>query len=87
MYIHIYDHVQLFVHLTISLIFEHCSLIQIIFSVSFQEFSSIFRRAFASRVFPPEAVEQLGLYTLTVIVVNASFLKLIWWDPCCTVDE
>lgn len=26
------------------------------------EFSAIFRRAFASRVFPPEVVEQLGMY-------------------------
>jgi len=25
------------------------------------EFSAIFRRAFASRVFPPEVVEQLGM--------------------------
>lgn len=28
-----------------------------------REFNAIFRRAFASRVFPPEVVEQLGKYT------------------------
>jgi len=27
-----------------------------------KEFNAIFRRAFASRVFPPEVVEQLGVY-------------------------
>lgn len=27
-----------------------------------KEFSDIFRRAFASRVFPPEIVEQMGEY-------------------------
>lgn len=27
-----------------------------------KEFNAIFRRAFASRVFPPEIVEQLGKY-------------------------
>jgi vesicle-fusing ATPase len=27
-----------------------------------KEFNAIFRRAFASRVFPPEVVEQLGTY-------------------------
>lgn len=29
-----------------------------------KEFSDIFRRAFASRVFPPEIVEQMGEYDL-----------------------
>ena len=29
-------------------------------SFSTQEFSDIFRRAFASRVFPPDVVEQMG---------------------------
>lgn len=28
-----------------------------------KEFNAIFRRAFASRVFPPEIVEQLGMLT------------------------
>jgi len=32
----------------------------IIFLFSAQEFSDIFRRAFASRVFPPDVIEQLG---------------------------
>ena len=32
------------------------------------EFSAIFRRAFASRVFPPEVVEQLGTHSLFVVV-------------------
>ena len=30
-----------------------------------KEFSAIFRRAFASRVFPPEIVEQLGKQALS----------------------
>jgi len=36
------------------------------------EFSAIFRRAFASRVFPPEVVEQIGMF----IVVSYIHLRL-----------
>jgi len=35
-----------------------------------EEFSSIFRRAFASRVFPPEAVEELGLKHVKGILLH-----------------
>lgn len=34
------------------------------------EFSAIFRRAFASRVFPPEVIEQLGKSTRAVFVLQ-----------------
>jgi len=33
-----------------------------------KEFNAIFRRAFASRVFPPELVEQLGTSTLSILI-------------------
>lgn len=33
------------------------------------EFSAIFRRAFASRVFPPEIVQQLGIFLLKCLVI------------------
>lgn len=33
-----------------------------------KEFNAIFRRAFASRVFPPEIVEQLGVYYCDEVV-------------------
>jgi hypothetical protein len=36
------------------------------------EFSAIFRRAFASRVFPPEVLEQIGMF----IVVSYIHLRL-----------
>ena len=36
------------------------------------EFSAIFRRAFASRVFPPEVVEKIGMF----IVVSYIHLRL-----------
>lgn len=39
------------------------------------EFNAIFRRAFASRVFPPEIVEQLGM--LIRYSFNLNF-KLSW---------
>jgi len=39
------------------------------------QFSAIFRRAFASRVFPPEVVEQLGIafFHLICFLLNATF--------------
>lgn len=39
-----------------------------------KEFNAIFRRAFASRVFPPEIVEQLGM--LFQFVLNNSYKEL-----------
>ena len=35
------------------------------------EFNAIFRRAFASRVFPPEIIEQLGMF----VCVRFNFKK------------
>jgi hypothetical protein len=40
------------------------------------QFSAIFRRAFASRVFPPEVVEQLG--SVTVYVAKTSRATVYW---------
>ncbi|NXF24308.1 NSF ATPase, partial [Rhodinocichla rosea] len=37
-----------------------------------KEFSDIFRRAFASRVFPPEIVEQMGEYNLEKVILKPS---------------
>lgn len=42
-----------------------------------KEFSDIFRRAFASRVFPPEIVEQMGKYDRE---------KYIWGRGCRPVS-
>ena len=39
----------------------HTAILLYCFSL-YQEFSDIFRRAFASRVFPPDVVEQLGQF-------------------------
>ena len=36
-----------------------------------EEFSAIFRRAFASRVFPPDVVEALGTYRMHTETLNA----------------
>ena len=36
------------------------------------QFNAIFRRAFASRVFPPEVVEQLGIHVLHRIFLTLS---------------
>jgi vesicle-fusing ATPase len=33
-----------------------------------KEFSAIFNQAFASRVFPPEADEQLGVYNIYIYI-------------------
>lgn len=38
------------------------------------EFTSIFRRAFASRVFPPEFIEQLG--NLIIFIVQVTILGM-----------
>lgn len=42
-----------------------------------KEFSDIFRRAFASRVFPPEIVEQMGKYDRE---------KYVWGRGCRPVS-
>lgn len=46
-----------------------------------KEFSDIFRRAFASRVFPPEIVEQMGEFKRK-IWSNLMLLKKkkMWWS-------
>lgn len=41
-----------------------------------EEFSGIFRRAFASRVFPPEVIEQLGKWNIDRIFVLES--PVVW---------
>lgn len=44
-----------------------------------KEFNAVFRRAFASRVFPPELVEQLGTiletgqYAIELLILNIFF--------------
>lgn len=44
-----------------------------------KEFNAVFRRAFASRVFPPELVEQLGTiletgqYAIELLIFNIFF--------------
>lgn len=40
------------------------------------QFNAIFRRAFASRVFPPEVVEQLGTSCQLVLFFN---YRVGWW--------
>ena len=50
-------------------------------NVSTQEFSDIFRRAFASRVFPPDVVEQLGQY----IVIYGYYCTIANIMIICTV--
>jgi len=52
------------------------------------QFSAIFRRAFASRVFPPEVVEQLGTDVLFYLICTSmkvltcsvidSFIAVLW---------
>ena len=58
------------------------------------EFSAIFRRAFASRVFPPEVVQQLGMFVtpgemLWEIVTSAleglSYSMGVYWRPVCNI--
>ena len=41
------------------------------------EFNAIFRRAFASRVFPPEVVEQLGT-VISLAVIICPFSRISW---------
>lgn len=43
-----------------------------------KEFSDIFRRAFASRVFPPDIVEQMGKYPYSPLTIFLFFA----WDNC-----
>ena len=38
-----------------------------------KQFNAIFRRAFSSRVFPPEVVEQLGTFKPNSILNSLSF--------------
>lgn len=38
-----------------------------------KEFSDIFRRAFASRVFPPDIVEQMGKYPCSPLTIFLFF--------------
>lgn len=40
------------------------------------EFSAIFRRAFASRVFPPEVIEQLGKFKNIVNRVLPKYISI-----------
>lgn len=40
------------------------------------QFSAIFRRAFASRVFPPELIEQLGKLFIVFLILDAGKLSL-----------
>lgn len=42
-----------------------------------KEFSDIFRRAFASRVFPPDIVEQMGKYPCSPLTIILFFARKI----------
>jgi hypothetical protein len=43
-----------------------------------KEFSDIFRRAFASRVFPPDIVEQMGKAAHSLVFVRSCGYYLQW---------
>lgn len=45
-----------------------------------KEFNAIFRRAFASRVFPPEVVEQLGAFLHFLLHHSFNFFSLIFYE-------
>lgn len=47
-----------------------------------KEFSDIFRRAFASRVFPPDIVEQMGECPL-IAPIPSSLIHLFVYFICC----
>lgn len=51
------------------------------------QFNAIFRRAFASRVFPPEIVEQLGKIAMKVLshTINLTFIQAVSTSKvsCC----
>ena len=44
------------------------------------QFNAIFRRAFSSRVFPPEVVEQLGISVM--MIVHQHYLNLVVFAGC-----
>lgn len=44
-----------------------------------EEFSGIFRRAFASRLFPPEVIEQLRKYQPSICDSNFEIVKRDWF--------
>lgn len=46
------------------------------------EFNAIFRRAFASRVFPPEVVNQLGEFLFSIPEENNSILVHLGMKHC-----
>lgn len=52
-----------------------------------KEFSDIFRRAFASRVFPPDIVEQMGEGRTMVVMLVPFFLSLMLLDISMLASE
>lgn len=46
-----------------------------------KEFSDIFRRAFASRVFPPDIVEQMGTESLVMLYISAASVVFTSFYP------
>lgn len=52
-----------------------------------KEFNAIFRRAFASRVFPPEIIEQLGCKHVKGILLYGPPGELEYWFQLSNVRD
>ncbi len=48
-----------------------------------KQFEAIFRRAFASRVFPPSIVQKLGIKHVKVTIVRGHWIDHMCCVSCC----